>query len=135
MSKDKKTAEPMDVTAKETDNPVTTNHQRAAWGVRTLIEEVHALFPETPYEVSGYNGRNVGLDVQFDFTSLDSQDRADACTLLILMGDTRVWQADVEDGAALVQFNNNPRTYDSRESFGLADAYLILAESDEGGSL
>lgn len=134
MSKesDKKSA-PMDTAIVENKNPVAaTNRQRPCYAIKTLVAEVQALFPETSYEVSNYDGRNTGLDVMFDMTSIP-EDVADGAGLLISMVDsdprvelTIVGSDDVQ--GVLVSIKPGPRTQDIRDSFGLAEAWSVLSE-------
>lgn len=147
---DKKTSEmpePMDVTAREARvGTAHHNHSRVCYAIKTLVAEVHELFPETPVEYSNFDGRYTALDVTFDLTVLDDEDEARLARLLSLIeNDARVAEviAD-EDGAALVSIRSNPRTQDMRDPFGLGPAYLLLAGDDdmsefdvldEGGSL
>jgi len=136
MSKSKtpEAPKPMDMSAPEADAPVVaTNNQRTCKAIKTLVAEVLHLFPETPYEVSNYNGRNTGLDVTFDLTTLDSQDRTDLISLLwVAEVDPRVATVDAEDGMVLVSMQASPRVHDGIGSFGLNDAYLILVDGADG---
>lgn len=131
MSKKTETSTPMDDSVIERpQGEAKTNRSRNAHGLAVLIKEVLDLFPETPYETSGMDGRNTALDVSFDFTGLDSQDRVDAISLLLVLTDDRIRAVDAEDGLVLVQFHSNPRIQDSREPFGLDDAWIVLTEGD-----
>lgn len=113
------------------------NSSRVCWAIKTLCEEVWALFPETPVEYSNVDGRNTSRDVTFDITALDSEEQATFTTLLTMLGDPaynedpRIREVVTGDGQVLVSMHGNPRTQDRREPFGLADAYLILTEGDE----
>ena len=130
-----KTPEPMDVTVTEAKvGTPSGNSQRVCHAAKTLVGEVREMFPETPAEYSNYDGRNTALDVTFDLTALDSQDKSDFIALMTLFdfdGDPRVSEVLAEDGALLVSFNSNPRTQDSREPFGLVDAMSIISGRDE----
>lgn len=130
-----KSNEPMDVTFAEDKNPTPKQNQpRVCWAAKTLIAEVLALFPETPVETSNIDGRNTALDVSFDMTVLDHEDRVTFTGLMIAMSeDERIWDITTEDDSVLVSFKSNPRTQDSREPFGLDAAYLVLV--GEEGSL
>lgn len=132
-----KTAQPMDAGAEEISNPVmATNTQRTAHGVKTLIAEVLELFPETPYEVSGYDGRNTALDVTFDLSNLDEGEQRQFMDLLSLVkSDIRVRGVITEEDSVLVEFRRSPRTQDSRDPFNLADAWSVLTESEEPDGL
>lgn len=103
--------------------------RRRCYALETLVSEVEGLFPETPHEVSAYNGRQVALDALFDLTALDESDASLLITLLQLCdSDPRVASVTVEDGQALVSFYNSARTYDSRDSFSLDAAFSVLVE-------
>jgi hypothetical protein len=132
---DDKKIEPMDDSIKEArEGTPFANAPRQCWAMKTLISEVHSLFPETPYEVSNIDGRNTALDVKFDLTVLDEQAGADLRTLLVsLDGDERVDETFWEEDMVLVSFQSNPRTQDSREPFDLSGAYAVLIEDDDGG--
>ena len=130
----------MDPSIVENKTPVVVpNNQRVCWAIKTLCEEVWNLFPETPVEYSNHNLRNTALDVTFDLTALDAEaDRIDLPNLLPLIKvDPRV--ADVivskdDEGFpeyVLVSMRNSARTQDNRESFGLAQALMVMGE-DEG---
>lgn len=133
--------QPMDVTAHEVAVPeAVTNESRVCYAVETLVAEFRALFPETPVEYIEVNGRNTALGVVFDLTTLDADTaRIDAGQLLRLLGDeaynddpriaTVVVDNDTETAAVVM--HNNPRTQDSREPFGLADAWSVLTGASE----
>lgn len=130
--------EPMDDTVHEARvGAPKTNTQRQCWAAKTLAAEVLDMFPETPVEYSNYDGRNTALDVSFDLTGLDSQDRADMLTVLSLLDDSaynedqRIREVTAEDGQVLVSFRSSARTQDSREPFGIADAMSVLSGKDE----
>lgn len=108
--------------------------RRACWAVETLAEEVTALFPETAVEHSAYNGRNTALGVTFDCTMLDDEDWTVARKVIGLIPvDARVQEivVDGDQRALYVEMFANARTQDSREPFGLADAYALLIETEE----
>lgn len=131
--KDSTKSEPMDAAIREarTGTPA-TNSERACYAAQTLADEVRSMFPETPVEYSNYNGRNTALDVSFDLTGMDESERSDLMPLLTMVEDTdlRVREVLAEDGSVLVSFWPSPRTQDSRDSFGLADALMVLAETN-----
>lgn len=141
MSKPK--SEPMDAKIKEVLNPKpAANNRRVCWTLKTLVAEFAELFPETPVEYSNYDGRNTALDVTFDLTVLDEADRATVIAMFSLFdsdSDSRIaavitdghWPEGV-DGAVLIGIQPGPRTQDSREPFGLGDAYMVLIEAEEG---
>lgn len=135
-------SEPMDPAIhEETVAPMVTNHERVCYAARTLASEVEALFPETPVEYSNVDGRNTALDVTFDLTVLDEADRDDLTRVLNLVDsdprvDLVIAGGAEHEGQVLVSFKSSLRTQDSREPFGLADAFSVLIDSDEmGGSL
>lgn len=127
------TPKPMDDTIRE--NPVgitATNRQRPCWAIKQLVAEVQELFPETPYEISNYDGRNVGLGVTFDLTTLDGGDSVLFNNLMsVLDTDERVAEVITADyDQTFVLMHGRATTQDSRESFGLADAWSILADTE-----
>lgn len=132
-----KEATPMDPSVREESvGTPTVNTRRVCYAAKTLVAEVEALFPETPVEYSNHDGRNTALDVSFDLTVLDSEDAASFLTLMSLLDDPahnddpRIREVVVEDGAVLVGFKSDPRTQDSRDPFGLADALSVLNAED-----
>lgn len=141
MRDQQKVVKPMDDGIRERAvGAPSTNSQRVCWAIKTLVAEVTNLFPETTVEYSNYDGRNTALDATFDISMLDADtDRVDAMNLLALLGDP-AYNVDprvdyvitsAEDAAVLVSMKASLRTQDSREPFGLADAYEIFAESAE----
>lgn len=135
---DKKVVKPMDDGIREQAVGVpNANNRRVCYAIKTLVAEVLELFPETPVEYSNYDGRNTALDVTFDLTVLNADDRETLSTLLQLLGDRaysedqRIREVTYDDSAVLVSIISGPRTQDIREPFGLADAYVVLAEDDE----
>lgn len=137
MSKKKDTApEPMDARVKEHAVGVApTNHHRVCWAIKTLVAEFRALFPETPVEYSNIDGRNTALDVTFDLTEVDADEREAAAQLLQLVDtdkrveDVIVGDKDMKD-QVLVSMFSSPRTQDSRAPFGLGDSWVVLTEPD-----
>lgn len=108
------------------------NRQRTCYAIKTLVSEVLAMFPETEYDVAGYNDRNVGLEVTFDTAGLKGLYEL----LSLVEGDPRVagvYSPD-EDTDLTVIFRNSARTQDLRDPFGLDEAWDILEEQaeDEG---
>lgn len=145
-AKSSETPVPMDASVRENSTPtMSTNAQRVCYAAKTLVAEVMEMFPETPVEFSNFDGRNTALDVTFDLTTLDSQDRADLMLVMTLLDDpaynedSRIASVLADDGQVLVSFKSNPRTQDNREPFGLLDALSVLSGQDEfhyeGGSL
>lgn len=135
-SKPTKTVEPKQMEASATPPAATgtpaTNTVRVCWAAKTLVEEFTELFPETPVEYSGPDGRNTMLDVTFDITAVPDTERDGATALLeLVQTDERVqWVIAAEDGV-LVSFRSSARTQDSRYSFGLADAWDVLTDGYE----
>ena len=103
--------------------------QRFCYAGHTLVAEVLGLFPETPYQVSGRDGRGVALAVQFDLSALE-KDRADqlAALLFLAVDDHRIEEVLYEDALLLTAFKSNARTQDDRSPFGLNGALAILDE-------
>lgn len=129
---------PMDDGAPESKTATpSTNSPRNCWALKTLVTEFRELFPETATEYSDRDGRNTALSVTFDLTGIPEGDRQSAALLLELLNDPahnedkRIEYVLVEDEQALVKMRANPRTQDSREPFGLTDAYEVLAGEDE----
>lgn len=128
MSKTDKN-EPMDPNVREEKNPTARgNNLRACYGIKQLVSEVTALFPETTHEVSNYDGRNTGLDVEFDASSLPGL----AELLSLTSSDPRVFEVIEDDGHVLVAFRPSARTQDDRSSFGLAEAWDVLVDEMDG---
>lgn len=125
----------MDPSVHEESNPgvSTSNQQRLCWSLETLASEVEALFPETVLTPSNYTGRNVALDGQF------ASEKADHDVLRSLLhlvrDDERVAGVLVDDSdrVILVSFHKNTVTQDSRDPFGLSEAYDVITEM-EGSS-
>lgn len=132
MNDEPKMNKPMDPNVPYTDNPVNKNRQRTCYAIQTLVAEVDALFPDVPTESSNYDGRNTALDVTFDLTPHDDAERAYLRALLgMIQRDPRVQEVIYDDTLVLVSMHSNPVTQDSREPFGLDDAYEILIEGGE----
>lgn len=131
--------QPMDAGAPERAVAVApVNHQRVCHAIRTLVAEVHEVFPETPTEFSGANGRNVYLAVSFDLTALDTIEADDLSIVLRLLdSDTRVESVIAEEGQVLVTMKNSARTQDNTDAFNILDALDVLDEPVDfmGGSL
>lgn len=126
----------MDPGAREIAGPgrPLVNRQRNAYALDTLVTEVLELFPETEVTYSNYTGRNVALTGTFMVT-VEANNGELAELLGQLAGDARISRADWDSvaGAMVVEFNKNARTQDSREPFGVGEAFLTLV--DEDGSL
>lgn len=128
-SKADNSPKPMDPSVQETDNLVVTHEPRTCWAIRTLVTEIHDVFPEIPVEYSEVDGRNTALAVTFDLTVLDTADRALANSLLDLLdADNRISNIIEEDDRVLVSMWSNPRTQDDKSPFGIADAHEVLTE-------
>lgn len=124
---DAKKIEPMDASAVETPTPQPiTTRPRTAYAVDTLITEVQAIYPDMEVETFGPNGRGVNLDVAFY-----DDDEPDLQALLGLVeSEPRVAEVmrSTNDNCTIVAINNDPAIYDSRDSYGLVDAYKVLSE-------
>lgn len=132
-SKKAKSPEPMDPSASEARvGTAAINNSRVCYAAKTLTKELSALFPETPVQYSNYDGRNTALDVEFDLTVLDEPERSDLRNLLDLLdADNRVEEVITDEDSVLVSFFSNARTQDSRDSFGLAEAWQELTDPDD----
>lgn len=130
-----KAPEPMDPSVTEAKTgTATTNNQRNAYALVTLASEVHSLYPEMSYEFTNHDGRNTALGLSFDLTELPEDERGDFTRLLWLVGsDPRVNEIVTEYDQLLILLVPSARTQDSRDSFGLVEAYSIMFE--EEGSL
>lgn len=125
-----KAPEPMDSSVREqaVGEPQETNF-RTCYAAQTLLAEVKALFPETDTNVGFPNGRNVYLAVFFDLTDASA---AVQNLFLLIENDARVERVEFDDSQVCgVFFHNSSRTQDLRDSFGLADAWLVLTEVEE----
>jgi len=135
MSEKTDKMQPMDATIRERQNGiVATNSKRVCWAIKTLVAEMADLFPETPVEYSNHDGRNTALDVTFDLSVLDDEDRSTLIALFTLFdfnADPRIEAIIAEGQRVLVSMKANPRTQDSRESFGLAEAWGVLTDGDD----
>lgn len=123
--------EPMDPTHVDSASAPTGNQPRVCYALKTLIAEVSALFPETTVETGDVDGRNTALSATF------TTDNADFLLLMDVLDltDPRVESVAVDDQtkSTKVKMRSNPRTQDSREPFGIGEAWLILAGDDESG--
>lgn len=137
---DKKEGTPMDAGAPEAAHGTpSTNSPRACYAIKTLVDEFRNLFPETATEYSNRDGRNTALSVTFDLTSLSEDARTDATILMNLLDDPaynedkRIDYVLIEDEHVLVTMRSDSRTQDSRASFGLAEAMLVLSGEEDPG--
>lgn len=132
----------MDPGARETKTPEGVVRQpRPCWAIKTLVEEFRALFPETPVEYSNYNQFDTALDVTFDLSMLEPVEVYDVAMMFNLLGDpatNRDPRIDVvitggehHEAQVLVSMRANARTQDSREPFGLADAWSVLTGEEQ----
>lgn len=109
------------------------NAPRQCWALKTLVAEMAELFPETPVEYSNVDGRNTALDVTFDCSMLGEEDQILLVNLFrTLEVDARVSQIMVGNDQMLVSMKSDSRTQDLRDPFGLADAWGILTDEDDG---
>lgn len=120
---------PMDPTFREDKTPVVaSNRQRDCYALATLRMEVLDLFPETEWEVSEFDGRNVGHAITF--TTPEEESLSDL--LLLIESDHRVSQVTLPViGQTRVEFHHSMRTQDSREPFNLAEAWAEMFNGDE----
>lgn len=106
---------------------------RDCYALATLKDEVSTLFPEVLIESGEPNGRGVGLSAEFDLSMLGDEDSILFNTLLGMVEDPRIAESVLDGkratGAAYVRFVNNPRIYDSRETFWLDRGFDLLDES------
>lgn len=119
-----KAPQPMDPSVQESITPKPQrNRERNGYAMQTLIDEMVDLFPDLPYETSEPREFNVRTLVTFKEPHLSA-------LLLLIQGDPRVADVrpDPEAGETSVEFHASLRTQDSRDPFGLAEAYAILAE-------
>lgn len=120
--------EPMDPSVHERVTGIAHHpRERNAYALDTLITEVMDLFPETTYEVSGRDLRGVALHVQFFI-----EHEGLAALLTLLDSDPRVEEVVRDDEEVLVALRSSARTQDSRDSFGLTEAWEVIAEDYEG---
>lgn len=138
MSKaDDKTPQPMDAGAPERAvAEAATNNQRVAYGLVTLMTEIHALFDSVIPEYKEPDGRNTLLAVALDLSEMDEDDRTDLTALISLFdlhSAPRIESITVDDEeqSAYIKMRSNPRIQDSRQPFGLAAALEVLSGADE----
>lgn len=137
---DKKVVKPMDDGIRERSiGEMRPNAKRQCWAIKTLVAEVHALFPETVVSYDDYDGRNTALSVTFQLDGFNTDtDADDLHNLLALLGDPahnedqRIERVTCGDDEVCILMRSDPRTQDSREPFGLADALSVLSGEDEG---
>lgn len=126
--------EPMDANAPEVsgEGRVSSNTARNVYALDTLVAEVLELFPETDISVSDVDGRNAAHDVQFSY----SEGGSELESLLTLVGDDeRVNEVLIDETSVLVAFTHNARLKDNREPFHLGDAFSVLTDPEDEGSL
>ena len=121
--------QPMDASAveKAVGIPAAAS-DRSAYALAALIDEIQSLYPEVAVEITKRTGRGVGVEAQFAFDS-GSEYLTELLSLLVL--DERIEEVviDREEGLSTVSVWPNPRTQDSRESFGLVEAYAVMIDS------
>jgi hypothetical protein len=134
MADDKKN-EPMDKTMPEGEAVMYVNRPRNTYAMDQLIKEVTNLFPETEYEVSHRNQRNVAFDVQFALMPGGYMGLRDL--LHLIEDDIRVVDIVADAEGVLVSFRNNPVIMDDPTPFNLEAAWEVMDEgqSYDGGSL
>jgi hypothetical protein len=131
QSQTKKVSEPMDKAAREAGAPQDfTPRPRDAYAVVTLVSEVQSIFPDISVETFNPNGRGVNLSVAF----YDDEEPDLATVLALIEDETRIEVVErstgdeSEPGYTVVQFDNNPVSYDRREGFDIAGAIEVLSE-------
>ena len=130
-SKTTKAEGPMDPDARETRTPEPPSRRtRTADGVLTLIDEVSDLFPETSYELGSPNQWGVISSVTFEVAGLEGLPEL----LSLVETDARVKEITEDDKEGLVEISLHPsfRTMDIREQYGLAEAWMVLCEEEDG---
>lgn len=132
--KPRKGPAPMDVSIREAGEGVPVkNTPRICYALKTLVAEIHEMFPETPVEYSGYDGRNTALSATLDLSMLDDDECEDLTTLLTLFdcgADPRIEEVVIEkdDPQVLISMKSSATLQDSREPFGLSDAWSVMVE-------
>lgn len=133
MSKKDAAAQPMDPSINETATPVQRSaNPRNAYTIDTIIAEVLAIYPDTPYEVGDRTALNVATSVRFDLVGAaapdldDSTDAVSLPDLLALLDVTDPRLAEISPSEGYVRVRASARTQDSREPFGFAEAWDTL---------
>lgn len=133
-----KAPEPMDPAIREVSEPQPVQtRKRNAYALETLRDEVLYLFPETQdaFDISGIDGRGVAHDITFDLTVIPEEDRDAFASLIHLVeGDLRVAQTLREGDQVYVSIVTDARHQDSRDTFGLNDAWMVLISGEEGSA-
>ena len=125
--------QPMDPDAPETSAPAEgspfQSRERTAGALVALIEEVTELFPEVTYEKGNPEAWRVISRVTFEVGEVEGL----VSLLNLLLADTRVMALTIDSQENLVEvaLKHSFRTMDIRDSFGLAEAWMILIEEDE----
>lgn len=137
-NQDKKTPVPMDDGIREVaEGTPFTNRQRQCWAIKTLVAEVDHLFPDTPITYGDYDGRNTAMSVEFDLMNVDEPDRTYATDLFRMLGDSahnedaRIKSVDIVGWEVKVTIKTHPILMDTRDSFGLIEAWAVLFEEDD----
>lgn len=130
--------EPMDPAIREVPEPQPVQtRKRNAYALETLRDEVVHLFPETQdaFDISGIDGRGVAHDITFDLTVIPEEDRDGFASLIHLIEDDhRVAQIIREGDQVYVSIVTDARHQDSRDTFGLNDAWMVLISGGEGSA-
>lgn len=126
--------QPMDPTSGDTSTASVPITRRECYAMTTLLAEVRALFPETLYDIEGYTNWGVAMSVSFHtegqplLGDLLHAVEVDERVLSVTEG------SDLGDPQVLVTFVASPHLQDSRESFRLAAAHAVLADTEEDGA-
>lgn len=136
-----KTVEPMDDGIREQAVGVAApNTQRQCWAIKTLVAEVDHLFPDTPATYGDYTTRNAALSVEFDLMGVEEPARAYAIDLFTMLGDSahnedaRIASVEVVGWEVKVTMKPHPILMDTRDPFGLPEAWAVLFEADDEDS-
>ncbi len=142
-AKTPKAPEPMDDSVEEVaivDGDTSAHapmRERLARSLGQLVTEVTHLFPEVTWQIITTTSRGVVVSIMFEHWD-ENTEPSFSQVLDLVRSDARV--SDVEfsgDGAderwAHVGVYPSLRTMDNTDSFGLEEAYLILAKRDGEG--
>lgn len=105
---------------------------RHCYSIDTLVSEVLGLFPETIVTYGDPNGRDVALSATFETEESGFGPLREILSIVGLGERIAMVSTDLVGGRITVFVRNTPATYDSREQFGLAEAFAVLIEDQEG---
>lgn len=130
---EKKAAEPMDPSARETAKPeAVVRNVRHAYALETLVAEVETVFGEAIVTYGDPNNWQVIHEVTFE--TPDSSPMLAEVLLEVARQDERLMgdvYLDDDLSQAFVQFWPNPRIRDSRDGFGLAEILAVFSEDEK----